>query len=87
MRIIWDEPKRRANLLKHNMDFADLTPAYFETAVIRPARDGRLFAFGRFADGTIAVVFGVLGHEAISVISMRPASGTERKLYEQAKGI
>lgn len=69
------------------MDFADLTPAYFEAAIIRPAKGNRLFAFGRFADGTIAVVFGVLGVEAISVISMRRASTTERKLYEQAKRI
>lgn len=37
-------------------------------------------AIGRLADGTIAVVFATLGTEAVSVISMRPASRKERNL-------
>ncbi|WP_323015395.1 BrnT family toxin [Devosia sp.] len=86
MRIIWDEPKRQANLAKHGLDFADLSLTFFEEAIIRPAKLGRLAAFGRFADGSIAVVFVTLGSEALSVISMRPANGSERRLYEQAKG-
>jgi len=57
MQIIWDEPKRQANLAKHGLDFADLSLTFFEEAIIRPAKLGRLAAFGRFADGTIAVVF------------------------------
>jgi uncharacterized DUF497 family protein len=31
--------------------------------------------------GVIVVVFVALGNEAVSVISMRPASKNERKLY------
>lgn len=87
MRIIWDETKRQANLAKHGLDFADLTTDFFVEAIIRPAKLGRLAAFGRFADGTIAVVFATLGSEALSVISMRPANASERRLYEQAKGV
>lgn len=87
MRIVWDEPKRQANIIKHGLDFADLTMAFFETAVVRPARSPRFKAFGRFEDGTIAVVFAALGTEAISVISMRRASAAERILHDQAKGI
>ena len=86
MRIVWDVPKRLANLAKHGLDFADLDLAFFDGAVIRPARGRRLFAFGRFADGTIAVVFARLGTEAVSLISMRPASPAERRLYGQAEG-
>jgi hypothetical protein len=37
-------------------------------------------AIGRLADGTIAVVFAVLGTQGVSVISMRPASRKEREL-------
>ena len=78
MRIVWDEPKRLANLDKHDLDFADLTLAFFEEAVIVPARNRRLAAIGRLADGTLTVIFFQLGTEAISVISMRPASAKER---------
>jgi uncharacterized DUF497 family protein len=37
-------------------------------------------AIGRLQDGTIAVVFAVLGTEGISLVSMRPASRKEREL-------
>lgn len=82
MRIIWDEPKRRANIIKHGLDFADLTMTFFERAVVRAARSQRFMAFGRFEDGTIA-----LGTEAISVISMRRANAAERMLHDEAKRV
>ena len=44
MKIVWDEPKRLANLARHRMDFADLDEAFFEGAVIVPARLSRLNA-------------------------------------------
>ena len=81
MKIVYDPPKRQANLDKHGLDFADLEDgAFFETALVRPAKDGRFMAIGRLADGTISVVFAVLGTEGISIISMRPASKKERSL-------
>ena len=78
--IVWDEPKRLMNLAKHGLDFADLDEWFFLGAVTVPAKDGRHLAIGRLADGTIAVVFAVLGSEAVSVISMRPASRKERSV-------
>lgn len=80
MLIVWDEPKRQANIAKHGFDFADLTVEFFLGAVVVDAKDHRLMAIGRFADGSIAVVFVTLGREAISVISMRPAGQKERAL-------
>lgn len=81
MRITYDAPKRAANLLKHGLDFADLEDgAFFETALVRPAKQGRFMAIGRLADGTVSVVFALLGREGISIISMRPASKKERAL-------
>lgn len=82
MRIVWDEHKRRANIAKHGLDFADLSEAFFLNAMIRDAKLGRLKAIGRLEDGTVAVIFAILGSEAISAISMRPASDRERKLLE-----
>ena len=78
--IVWDEPKRQANLARHGLDFADLDEWFFLDAVTVPAKDNRYMAIGRMNDGTIAVVFAVLGTEGVSVISMRPASRKERSL-------
>lgn len=80
MKIVWDEPKRLANIDKHGLDFREVTLGFFEAAVIRPARLGRYKAIGILDDGTIAVIFATLGREALSIVSMRPASPQERKL-------
>jgi uncharacterized DUF497 family protein len=82
MRIVWDEPKRLANIARHGMDFADLDQAFFEGSVIVPAKSGRLIAVGRHHGGIILVVFVVLGAEGLSVVSMRPASRKERRLID-----
>ena len=79
MIIVWDEPKRLANIDKHGLDFADLSLDFFDHAVIRPAKRSRLQAIGRLADGTVAVIFVRLGTEGLSIISMRPANIAERK--------
>ena len=80
MRIVWDEPKRQANLEKRGMDFADLDIEFFNRAVVYPANLGRLMAIAPFGCITISVIFRPLGSEAISVITMRHASKYERTL-------
>lgn len=81
MIIAWDEPKRQTNLAKHGLDFADLDGEFFLAARIIDAKERRLMAIGEFhGELIIAVVFAPLGTEAISVISMRPASSRERSL-------
>ena len=85
MLITWDEPKRIANIDKHGFDFAAITDDFFEQALIIPAKQGRHMALGRLDDGTVAVVFVMMGNEALSIISMRPASKTERRLYDDQR--
>jgi hypothetical protein len=80
MMIAWDAPKRLSNLAKHGLDFADLDEMFFLSSLVVPAKGNRHMAIGRLADGTIAVVFAVLGTQGVSVISMRPASRKEREL-------
>lgn len=81
MEITYDEPKRQTNIAKHGLDFADLTIAFFEAAVVFETINDRLMAIGEFQGRVIiAVVFRPLGTEALSVISMRPASRKERSL-------
>ncbi|MGE6739856.1 BrnT family toxin [Allorhizobium pseudoryzae] len=81
MKIIYDEGKRLSNLEKHGLDFADLTIEFFAASTVIPAKSGRFMAIGEL-DGRIiiAVVFRPLGAEALSVISMRPASSKERSV-------
>jgi uncharacterized DUF497 family protein len=83
MNIVWDEPKRLANIAKHGLDFADLNGTFFDDALVLPSYDKRWAGIGKNVRGVIVVVFVVLGKEAISVISMRPASKNERKLYAE----
>ncbi len=79
MKITWDEPKRIANLAKHGLDFASVTPAIFASGVVQAAHDGRLKAIG-FIDGVaVAMIFRPLGSQGLSVISLRPASHKERR--------
>jgi uncharacterized DUF497 family protein len=80
VRIVWDEPKRLSNLDKHEMDFADLTIDFFERAALYPAKGGRTMAIGTVDDEVVTVIFGRLGSEAISVVSMRIAGVKEKRL-------
>jgi uncharacterized protein len=81
--IVWDPPKREANLKNRNLDFVDLTEEFFVRATVYPAKKRRLMALGEFRGQLHCVVFKMLGTEAISVISMRRASRKERRLYGQ----
>jgi uncharacterized DUF497 family protein len=83
MKIVWDEPKRQANLQKHRLDFADIGEFDWANAVVEDARPDasgrrRLKALGYFRDGTATVIFMTLGREAVSIISSaRRATGKE----------
>ena len=80
MRIVWDEPKRLANLAKHGRDFAELDESFFENSVITPEKGRRHIAIGDHRQAMTVVVFAVMGRKAISIVSMRPASRKERGL-------
>jgi uncharacterized DUF497 family protein len=41
VKIIWDEPKRLANLDKHGMDFADVNDRFFDAAFVLQAARNR----------------------------------------------
>ena len=86
MKIVWDEPKRLANLDKHGLDFADLDETFFDNALVIPLhnKSKRWVAIGVNTRGVVVVVvFARLGREGVSIISMRPASRSERSLYAE----
>jgi uncharacterized protein len=78
MKIVWVEIKRRTNVHKHGMDFADIDLEFFARATIYPAKMGRLAAVGNISGVMATVIFARLGSEAISIVSMRAASAKER---------
>ncbi len=77
MKIIWDEPKRLANLDKHGFDFADVVYFDWSTALVDATHSNRVKAIGYFEDGTAVVIYAMRGAEAISIVSFRPASAKE----------
>jgi hypothetical protein len=79
--ITWDEPKRLANLEKHGLDLADAEAFDWSAAIVRGARSGRFQALGAIGNTIVLIIFKPLGTEAISIISLRPASAKERKAY------
>jgi hypothetical protein len=90
MKVVWDEPKRRINLARHGLDLADAELFDWDTALVLPSPpgdDGRLRyrAGGRLGRDVVTLVFSPLGSEAISVISLRRASRSERRLYGKAR--
>lgn len=84
MEFVWDEAKRRANLAKHGLDFADASRFdwagcyYLQDDVIEG--EVRFRAVG-FLGGRIVTVVGTQSGETIRLISLRKATKGERDGY------
>jgi uncharacterized DUF497 family protein len=87
VKIVWDERKRAANLDKHGMDFANVGAFDWDRAVILAGKvdrfgKRRLKAVGHYEGRIAVVIFAMLGSEAVSIISFRPAKAKEKKVLE-----
>jgi hypothetical protein len=85
MRFEWDEAKRRTNIIKHGIDFADLEPL-FEGLTVTVLDDR--FDYGEERFVTLGLLNGVVlsvGHtetdEVIRFVSARKATRYEEKSY------
>ena len=88
MLVLWDEPKRLANLDKHGLDFARFAEEFeFDTATripAQPSRTGRpRYRLVGYLGGELVVVAVVsaLGTEALSLISLRRTTAKERDFF------
>ena len=87
MLILWDEPKRLANLAKHGLDFETFEESFdFRGAVAVPttqSRTGRTreMLIGVMGGRVVVAIVSPLGREAISLVSLRCADPAERKLF------
>jgi uncharacterized DUF497 family protein len=85
----WDEHKRRGNLAKHRIDFADALAVFSDQRgfIYRSevsTGEERHVAIGMAGERCLAVVF-TKREEVIRLISARRARRTERRRYEEAQ--
>ncbi len=83
----WNEDKRRANLRKHGVEFADAATAFDDdNAVTMRDEDSeeeeRFVTLARDALGRLLVVVYTWREETIRLISARKATRREQKQYE-----
>ncbi len=88
--ITWNEAKRKANLEKHGLDFADASLVYDSPVKITiqspRSNEDRLLDMAMVeVAGTVLVLVYVKRGDDVHVISFRRASRKERRFYEQAK--
>jgi len=85
MQFEWDEKKRRANLAKHGIDFADLASLFSGLTIT--VLDNR-YDYGEFRFITLGILNGIVmtvAHaetdEVIRIISARKATRYEEESY------
>jgi uncharacterized DUF497 family protein len=90
MRYIWDEAKRKANLKKHGLDFADAEKVFVGPMVLfEDSRENyseqRMIGIG-LLDCLVVLIVHVEADETIRIISMRKADTDEIDLYYKNAG-
>lgn len=90
MQLEWNEAKRRANLIKHGIDFRDLGPVFDDERRIE-VEDGRrdygevrVVVLGRLHGRLVHVTYTVR-QSARRIISARKANPREQRFYERRR--
>jgi len=90
MQFEWDESKSTTNLRKHGVSFEEASSVFGDPLAItfqdpaHSAGEHRFLAFGVSVHGTLLVVSFVHRRKRTRLISARPATRGERKIYEEA---
>lgn len=87
MKFAWDEEKRKANRVKHGIDFVD-AKAVFAGATFTFEDDRFTYEEQRFITlgmlkGTVVVIVHTERNKVFRIISMRKATRNEQKIYFQ----
>ena len=87
MKFSWDETKRKTNLVKHGLDFAD-AKRVFSGAIFTFADERFNYGEERFITigmlhGAVVVIAHTESNNEIRIISMRKATQNEQKIYFQ----
>ena len=84
----WDEPKAESNLAKHGVDFRAAVLVFSDRHHMESIDDRHDYGERRYnatgmAAGVLTTVTYTMRDAVCRIISARPASRKERKLYEQ----
>ena len=89
MRFEWDDQKALGNIEKHGVTFGEATEVFYDPNAVegqdvKHAHDElRFFIIGYSATRILFVVFAERVGNAIRIISARPPTPSERRLYEE----
>ena len=89
MRFEWNALKATANLRKHGISFDEAASVFFDSLSAtgddpdHSLEERRFVTFGMSASGRLLVVAHAQHDDAIRIITARPATRAERKLYEE----
>ncbi len=89
MQFEWDPEKSKANLRKHGVSFDEAPTVFFDDLSLtgddpdHSLNEERFVTFGVSSMGRLLVVAYTEREERIRIISARPMTGSERKLYEE----
>jgi uncharacterized protein len=88
VRFEWSARKAAANLRKHGVSFDEAASVFFDPLSATGGDpdhsfdETRFVTFGISSSGRLLVVAHAERHNAIRIITARPATRAERKLYE-----
>ncbi len=91
MRFEWDPRKAEVNLRKHGVRFGEALTIFddpMELVIADPAHsdvESRFLSLGRSSEARLLVVAYTERGDALRIISARPASPKERKMYDSSK--
>ena len=89
MQFEWDPKKAASNLRKHEVSFDEAATAFEDDLSLtghdpdHSVGETRLIMFGISSAGRLLVVSHTVRGNRIRIISARPATRPERKLYEE----
>lgn len=89
MRFEWDDQKAVENLSKHGVSFGEATEVFYDPNAVEvedvkhSSEEARFVIVGYSTNRILYVVFAERYREIIRIISARPPTPAERKLYEE----
>lgn len=89
MRFEWDSQKATANHRKHGVSFDEAATVFQDDLSLtgedpdHSLHEDRYVTFGVSSSGRLLVVFHTERNDHIRIISARPATRAERRLYEE----
>jgi uncharacterized protein len=89
LRFEWDDQKAVENVAKHGVSFGEATEVFYDPNALEGADaehsldEARFFVIGYSTSRMLFVVFAERRANVIRIISARPPTPAERKLYEE----